>query len=295
MANRVMLPSQLDTPAFMMNFPYTVDNRAANNPLMKETEGEPYDYEKAFSQWRDLYQALTADDALVMVMPDYGQDDLQDLPFVANIGAYLPHDGTVALSNFKSRPRRGEEKVGAAFFEGLGYRIAQSPHFWEGEADLKYLHGNLYAGGCGIRTDAKTYDWMAEELGCNVIPVRMTDEKLYHFDCSFFPITGEAALASVSVFDPADVKKLEAVLDLIPVPKDCVYDGWTNGVRLNDKILVDIPRDEAGQEKADSRKRLERTIEVMGFKPVLVDLSEFRKSGADLSCLIFHFNFHNRD
>lgn len=294
MAETVDTPSELTTPAFMMNFPRTVDNEESNNPWMKATEGEPYNYELAYRQWRDVYSQLAQDDSVVYLMPDLDQE-FQDLTFVANIGAVLPHKGGIVLSSFKSKPRQGEEKVGEPFFEMLGYKTWQCPEFWEGEADLKYLRDNIYVGGHGIRSDLKAYDWMTEELDCQILPMRMTDKKLYHFDCVLFPIDGESALVSVDVLDKADVKKLEQLVDIIPVPKEYVYDSWTNSVRFKDKILTNIPRAPSGEEKKASRKELERTIELMGYEPVLIDLDEFRKSGADLSCLVFHFNYRNRD
>ncbi len=44
----------------------------------------------------------------------------------------------------------------------MGYKTAISPYKWEGEADLKYLYGNKYIGGYGIRSNIKAYEWMEE-------------------------------------------------------------------------------------------------------------------------------------
>ena len=51
----------------MMCFPFTVDNRVANNALMS-ADDRPYDLPRAFRQWMDLYRALSRE-ALVYVLP----------------------------------------------------------------------------------------------------------------------------------------------------------------------------------------------------------------------------------
>lgn len=269
-----------------MCFPFTVDNRVPNNPLM--TDRAPYDYPKAFKQWMELYRAI-AGEALVYLLPN-DATDFQDLPFVANIGAVLPHLGsTVVLANFKSEPRQGEEKIGGRFLYGLDYScVAFAPHNWEGEADMKFIRDRLYIGGYGIRTDIESYRWMADAFDMHIVPVAMMDERLYHFDCLFFPLTDYKALVATSALDEKDVRAIEKHVEIIDVPAPYIYDGWTNAIRLNRKVLVDMPR------TAESWNALEETIDRAGFEPWLIDLSEFAKSGADASCLVAHLNFNGR-
>ncbi|SRR5579885_502316 len=284
MARKVTTPSELDVPAFLMNVPFTVDNREPNNPLM--TDRTPYDYGRAHRQWMTLYRALAAA-GLVCLMPHDGSA-FQDLPFVANLGAFLPHRGHIVLSRFRSTPRQGEEIVGGRFLSSMGYRPQACPRYWEGEADLKFIREELYIGGYGIRTDPASYQWMAEAFDMTVVAVRMTDERLYHFDCLFFPLTAYKALVATAALDLADVRRIEQHLEIIDVPKRYVYDGWTNAVRLNSRILVDMPP------TRESRHALEDLIVRQGFEPAVIDLGEFAKSGADLSCLCMHLNFNGR-
>lgn len=269
-----------------MNFPFTVDNRSPNNALMKDNS--PYDYDRAFRQWLTLYEEIT-DQALVYLLP-HDNTNLQDLPYVANLGAWIPNsDNTILLANFKSRPRQPEELVGMKFFMSMGYWTLQPPYDWEGEADLKYVKGNTFISGYGIRSDLNAYHWMQDTLDMKIIPVKMTDEKLYHFDCVFFPITEEKALAATSVLSPEDVKLIEREVEIIDVPKKYIYDGWTNAVRLDKRVLVNDPPTK------ESRDVFEDLMVDLGFDPVIVNLSEFDKSGADLSCLCLHLNFEGRN
>lgn len=269
-----------------MNFPFTVDNKDPNNALMKDHS--PYDYNRAFRQWLTLYEEIT-DQALVYILP-HDNEMLQDLPYVANLGAFIPNSAnTMLLANFKSRPRQPEELVGKKFFTSMGYFIMQPPHDWEGEADLKYVRGNTFIAGHGIRSDIEAYDWMQDHLDMNIIPVHMTDKKLYHFDCVFFPITEQKALVATSVLSQRDIKAIEQEVEIIEVPKQYIYDGWTNAVRLDKRILVNDPPTK------ESRDDFEDLMVDLGFDPVIVNLSEFDKSGADLSCLCLHLNFEGRN
>ena len=97
----------------------------------------------------------------------------------------------IILSNFTSDPRKGEELVGEKYFNQMGYKTAISPHKWEGEADLKYLYGNKYIGGYGIRSDIKAYEWMEEQYGMDILKLEMVDEYLYHLDCSIFALNNK--------------------------------------------------------------------------------------------------------
>jgi N-dimethylarginine dimethylaminohydrolase len=134
-------PSQLPIPAFVMNFPFTLDTSNPNNVWMQEIEEEDLKINKgnAYRQFLDLYQ-FVAGNSLVPFITSYG--NYQDLVYVANLGIYLPHiknSNNIILSNFTSEPRQGEEKVGLPFFDLMDYQTHMCPFKWEGEADLKYL------------------------------------------------------------------------------------------------------------------------------------------------------------
>lgn len=290
-SKNVQTPSALEIPSFLMNFPFTIDNEAQNNPIMKHAK-KPYDYKKVFNQFMGLYNTI-AKESLVFLLPS--EEQLQDLPFVANIGCYIPHikPDTIIVSNFKSQPRKGEDKIGKKFFESMGYIVDRPSTYWEGEADLKYIKGNLWIGGCGIRTDIKSYRWMANKFDMDIIPIKMTDQKLYHFDCQFFPLSSDKALVATSILSPEDIKKIEKHIEVISVPKDCIYDGWTNCVKLGNKILCGKSKnfEKSDKENEESDKARSALFYKEGYKPVEINLHEFIKSGADLSCMCMHLNY----
>ena len=63
---------------------------------------------------------------------------------------------TVIISRFRSTPRIGEERIGAEFFKLMNFTMEHPPEtfegeplYFEGEADLKHIRGNLYIGAHG--------------------------------------------------------------------------------------------------------------------------------------------------
>ena len=282
---RIKTPSGLSSPVFLMNFPLTLSAAQANNILMEEIQDRSIDYSVAFAQFMKLYQYVSRH-ALVYILPSEGK--FQDQVYVANLGLYLPHADAILLANFRSTPRIGEEMVGRKFFHSMGYDVFRPPSNWEGEADLKFLRENIYLGGYGIRTDPRAHDWMRRTLGMEIVSVRMTDQRLYHFDCVCFPITGEKVLLATSVLSKEDVHKVEKVAEVVPVPPELVYKGLTNCVRIGRTVLYALS--ERDRKHLD---RIEKLFAVHGLMVETFCLSEYEKSGADLSCMMMQLTYRN--
>ena len=292
-------PSQLPIPAFVMNFPFTLDTKVPNNIWMQELEEEALKINKgvAYRQFLDLYQ-FVAGNGLVCNLPAKG--DYQDLVYVANLGIYLPHikdSNNIILSNFTSEPRQGEEEVGKSFFELMDYNVHMCPFKWEGEADLKYLYDNVYIGGYGIRSDIKAYEWMEENFDMKIIKVEMVDDYLYHLDCSIFPLTKDKTLICTELFNEDELAQLSQYTEVIDVDVEDALNGITNSVRLGNTILCasNISEMTRADENYEAEKHKIESLEKIcfneGLEPVFFNLSEYMKSGAMLSCMMMHLNY----
>ncbi|MCO5998244.1 dimethylarginine dimethylaminohydrolase family protein [Actinoallomurus rhizosphaericola] len=296
-------PTQLNRPAFLMNAPFSYATKAVNNVWMEEIEDgkrEP-DITQAMIQFLNLY-GFIASEALVYLLPTPQGRDLQDLTFTANIGVVLEHTSdrnTVVLSNFTSEPRRGETDVGRRFFESMDYNVHVPETKFEGEAELKYLYDNVYVGGYGIRSQAETYDWMAERFGMRIVKMPMTDPYLYHLDCTVFPITKEQTLVCVEMYDHPEISELERYTDIIDVPSSAALAGICNSARLNNTILngSHIQHLRAGTEEYDEEAAKNRLLEdiaaKLAFEVTYFNLTEYHKGGALLSCMVMHLNHHS--
>lgn len=239
--------------------------------------------DRAFEQWLMLYNEL-AIRSLIYVLPSDMR--FQDQAYVSNLACYLPHKpnlDVILLSNYQSPPRIGEEQVGEQFFRMMGYNVYKPPTTWEGEADLKYLYDNIYIGGYGQRSDYDSFEWMERNFDMEIVKIRLDDPKAYHLDCSVFPLTRTDTLVATRLFDSYDIRKIEKVTSIIDIPAECVYDGWTNSLKVGTSVYTGTW---AGYPTA-----FEKILDTYGFSMKHFDLSEFEKSGAALSCLVMHLSY----
>jgi N-dimethylarginine dimethylaminohydrolase len=303
--NGQLTPTSLDRPAYLLNAPFSYSTGVANNVWMEEIDpGKRVpNARRSMVQFLELYRLLTSD-ALVYVLPTPVGSSLQDLVFTANLGVvfeHLPGNPTVVLSNFTSEPRRGETEVGRRFFELLGFETHVSPHKFEGDAELKHLHDNVYVGGFGIRSERATYDWMEETFGMKVVKLRETDPYLYHLDCTVFPLTREDTLVCTEFYEPEELAELERHTNVIDVPPEAAYAGICNSVRLGNLVLnaSHMLELKPGSEEYDEELAKNRLLEDIAVKHALevnyVNLSEYHKGGALLSCMIMHLNRRSFD
>lgn len=293
-------PTQLDHPAFLMNAPFSLSTEIANNIWMEELSesARKVDASQAMSQFLQVYAGLGAA-ALVYVLPTPRTVGLQDLVYTANLGivpTHLAACSDVVISNFTSGPRRAETPVGVDFFESMGYRATVCPFRFEGEADLKNLHGNVYAGGYGIRTERAAHAWLEHNFDMRIVPLQMSDPRLYHLDCSIFPLTTEYTLVQTDGFQRHELEALSRYTQIIDVSASSARVGICNSVRcgkliFNSSCIHDL---RMGTSEYDEEKAkiddLEKIAVMHGFELVLINTSEFQKSGAMLSCMVMHLN-----
>ncbi len=295
-----MNPTSLDKPVYLMNLPFSMAADVANNVWMEEIDSDKrkVDIPRAVNQFLQLYHFMAAD-AVVYLLPTPKLSGLQDLVFTANIGIVLGHlqeKNVVVLSNFTTKVRRPETKVGDDFFELMGYQVINSPQHFEGEAELKHLYDNHYIGGYGGRSDRKAYEWMADEFDMNIIPLQETDPYLYHLDCTIFPLTKKETLVCTEMYTKAEIKAIEAVTNIIDVNVDDAFSGICNSVRLGNTIMNASnihemkPSDEYYKSELQKNRMLEDIAVKYGFEVSYFNLSEYFKSGALLSCMVMHLN-----
>jgi N-dimethylarginine dimethylaminohydrolase len=277
----------------------------ADNVWMEELDerARNVDLGKAINQFLQLYHFMAAE-SVVYLLPTPRASGLQDLVYCANMGVVLeqvPAQNAVVLSNFSVAVRTPETAVGEAFFRLMGYRIVTPPYKFEGEAELKHLHDNIFLGGYGTRSERRAYSWMAEEFGLQIIPLQETDPYLYHLDCTVFPLTREDTLVCTGMYERDEVARVEKVTNIIDVSIDDCFSGICNSVRLGNTLLNAShlhelsPRHEDYASEKQKNRALEDIAARLGFEVSFFNLSEFLKSGALLSCMVMHLNRRSYD
>ena len=289
-----------DIPTFLMNIPSSYDTSVRNNVWMEEYDDNDImvNKPKAIREMWEVYSFLT-NQGFVYLLPTPANCRLQDLVFVANNGIVLQHTSmpTFIGSNFKAHNRIGEEVIGINFFNSLGYKTIQSPFYFEGEAELKFLRDNIYIGGYGIRSDKQSYEWMESEFGMEIIKLELKDPKNYHLDCTIFPLTHESIIVAVDSFTKNELRQLEKVANIIPISNDQAHTGLTNSVRVNNYILnasdIDFlsKRSEDYKYEFDKNRRLEQIAAENAMEVCYFNLEEYLKGGGLLSCLVLHVNY----
>lgn len=303
LSSRPLNPTRLARPAFLLAFPFSLSTDVPNNQWMTDLppEKRQVNQKRAMLQFLEIYRFISSE-ALVYLLPSPGECHLQDLVYTANLGAVMEHledKNTVVMSNFTSEPRRGEEQLGMRFFEQMGYEVIIPETKFEGEAELKHLHDNVYIGGYGLRSQRETYDWMEKTFDMKIIKVEAVDPYLYHLDCAVFPITHEDTLVCTELFGKEEIAAIEEETNIIDVSVDDAYSGICNSVRLSNTIMNSshIHELKAGTQDYDWEIHKNRSIEDiaarMAFEVSYFNLSEYHKSGALLSCMVMHLNRHS--
>lgn len=290
-------PTQLQRPSFLLNAPFTYTTDEPNNVWALEDRRQP-NATRAMTQFLELYRYLSSE-GLVYVLPSPQGQQLQDLVFTANLGIvleHLPGQNVVVVSNYTSEPRRGETPVGVDYFRLMGYETHVPDSRFEGEAELKHLHDNVYIGGYGQRSERSAYEWMADKFDMKVIPIQHDDPYLYHLDCSIFPITREDTLVCTELYTRDEVAQIEQYTNIVDVSIDDCYSGLCNSVRcantiLNGSHIHELKRgtDDYNAEVQKNR-RLEDIAGSFAMEVSYFNLSEYLKGGALLSCMVMHLN-----
>ncbi|CAL99953.1 N-dimethylarginine dimethylaminohydrolase [Saccharopolyspora erythraea NRRL 2338] len=289
-------PSEFEGPAFLLNAPFSFSAEVYGDT--DDGRRRP-DSRRAMAQFLSLYRFLAAE-SLVYLLPTPRADGLRDLVFTANLGIvleHLPERDTVVLAN-SGRPRAGARAVAASFFESMGYRVVVPERAFEGEAALKHLHGNVYVGGYGSCSQRESYEWMERTLDMTVVPVAQHGPLLRRLDRALFPITREQTLVCTGVLDQDELRLLEKHTEVVDVSVAGAGAGLCGSLRLDNLILnashiheLAAGSEEYWRELAKNRE-LEDVATRLGFEIALINLSEYRRSGAQLSCMVMHLNRH---
>ena len=292
----------LNFPVLLMNLPLSLSAQIPNNAYMEDLSPSLREIylDRAIAQFLSLYKHITQY-ALVYLLPS--TPGFQDQPYVSNLGVVLPHceEDTVILSRFRSAPRVGEDRIGADFFQLMNFTVERPPEafeaepvYFEGEADLKHIQGNLYIGAHGMRTSRNALRWAAERFEMEIIPFLITNPYLYHLDCCVLRIAEQAVLMCTSVADRICIEAVEQHCEIIDVSLQDTRAGITNCLLLPGEVLCNSNIMELDKEhpkypiEKSKIDHLETICSRFGRTLRVFCMSEFYKSGALLSCLIMH-------
>lgn len=231
--------------------------------------------DRAVEQWQKLYQVIKDCAVVDLVVPAEGWPDMV---FTANAGLVLGNN--VVLSRFFHKERQGEEPYFKAWFADNGFTVYELPKDlpFEGAGDALFdREGRWLWAGYGFRSELDSHPYIAKWLDTEVVSLRLIDERFYHLDTCFCPLTGGYLLYYPPAFDSYSNRVIEMRIPpekRITVAEPDAVKFACNAVNLDQTIIMN-------QVSQDLKSRL-RAVD---FQVIETPLSEFLKAGGAAKCL----------
>lgn len=259
--------------------PTFFDVREPKNPYM----GLPIDRAKAQRQWEDLRRTLQ--DSGVKVETIDPVDELDDMVFAANqvfVGRHEQLGNFIVPSRMRYPSRHREVKFFVDWFHQRGYKVIDldlDGEYLEGHGDLLWHpdSSRIWAayGFRSTRGGVEKFAAAMQPLGFPVIPVQLVDEHCYHLDTCLCPLNDDAALIYPRAFSPESLNTVRRAWKRIhELTQDEAHQFMGNGIVANDRFIT--PR---------LTQNLEQILAQESLIPVVVDTSEFEKSGGSVFCM----------
>jgi N-dimethylarginine dimethylaminohydrolase len=255
--------------------------RDVKNPFMRGAG--PVNIEKAQAEWDDVRRAFEEAGVATEVIP--AVPDLEDMVFANNqvfVGQTREGERFIVPSHMRFPSRQREVPYFVEWFRGRGYRVVEldlTNEFLEGHGDLLWhADGSKVWAGHGFRNSRGGVERFAEamhKLEIDVIPLELVDGRFYHLDTCFAPLTAEAVVIYPGAFSREALASIRANCPRVHEVEEQEALGFVcNGVAANGRFIT--PRLDSGLIRALARESLE---------PVVVETSEFEKSGGSVCCL----------
>lgn len=231
--------------------------------------------DRAVDQWQKLHHIIKEHAIVDLVNPQRGWPDMV---FTANAGLVLGKN--VVLSRFYHKERQGEEPHFKEWFESQGFNVYELPKDlpFEGAGDaLLDREGRWLWAGYGFRSELDSHPYIAKWLDMEVVSLQLVDDRFYHLDTCFCPLTDGYLLYYPPAFDFYSNRIIEMRVPeekRIAIGEADAVNFACNAVNVDKTVIMNMASDELKQRLADA-----------GFAVVSTPLTEFLKAGGAAKCL----------
>lgn len=267
-------PPHFSRPTYLVCPPQWYDVDYVINPWMAGNLHRP-SRDRAFAQWRKLYDALHRVADVRVLHPREGSPDMT---FVGHT-AVVQH-GVAAISNFAHPQREGEAIHLRRWMQEAGFLLWETPREsnFEGEGDVLFdpAGRHLWAAH-GSRTCEHCHRHLASAWHASVTSLHLIDPRFYHLDTCFAPLHGGFLLYFPGAFDQRSLDRIHgayAPAKRIPVDESEATRFACNVINLGRKILTGTVGDSLASRLTQS-----------GFEVQQFDLSEFLRGGGSAKSL----------
>ena len=244
------------------------------NPWMAGNE-DSLRLDKAKTQWETLRDTVGEFADVITIEPD---PELPDMVFTANAG--VVYGNKAIASHFMPMERRPEEPIFKQWFRDNGFDLFELDEKvgFEGAGDcLIDRRGPWLWTGFGFRTEIEAHAEIEKYFDLEVISIRLTDERFYHIDTCFCPLTDGFLMYHPPAFD---YDSRIAIESRIPPHKRIIVDTFDagnfacNAINIDDRVILHR-----------ASEPLKARLMLAGFKVHEVELTEFLKAGGSAKCL----------
>lgn len=233
----------------------------------------------AHSQWNGFVDTLREfGDEIDFIEPAPG---LPDMTFSGDPG--MVYNDRFIPSNFRAKERSGEVEHYVKWFSDRGFTIQRMPSdvYFEGLGDVVF-HNDLAVIGHGCRTDERAIQYLKKFLpNMRIIAdLKILDDHYFHLAMALGFIDDETVLYYPAAFDQRSCDKLKSVIKYPIAVGDedanCYF--ACNNLVIGNTVLLD-----------NCTEDLRRSLAERGYVTKACDMSEFKKSGGSLRCLVLSF------
>jgi N-dimethylarginine dimethylaminohydrolase len=247
------------------------------NPWMDPAK--PVDEDLALEQWEAVKALLESKgDQIHLIEAASG---VPDMTFAGDAGfvwgnRYIP-------SNFRHPQRREEVPHYIEWFTAHDFEVVPVPEgvWFEGQGDLVF-HQHRAVVGYGMRSDYRAVEVIRRSVPEMEVVAKMeiVDDHYFHLAMALSFVDEQTAIVYPAAFTPSSLEDLKrAVRNVIPISQqDADIYFACNNLVIGDSLIVDGCTDEF-------RTALGR----FGYEVVTCPVSEFKKSGGSLRCLVLTF------
>lgn len=231
--------------------------------------------DRASEQWHKLHHTLSQLAQVELITPQQG---VPDMVFTANAGLVL--GDRVVLSRFYHKERQGEEPYFRQWFADHGFTVYElHPDLpFEGAGDALFdREGRWLWAGYGFRSELDSHPYLAKWLDTEVLSLRLMDDRFYHLDTCFCPLTDGYLLYYPPAFDGYSNRLIEMRVPAdkrIAVGEVDAINFACNAVNVENTIILNTASD-----------ALKQRLSSIGFTVIETPLTEFLKAGGAAKCL----------
>jgi len=259
--------------------PTFFDVREPKNPHM----GLAIDRVLAQHQWENVRRSLH-DSGLKVELIDPVQD-LDDMVFAANpvfVGEHPSAGKFIVPSRMRYPSRQREVAFYVEWFRRRGYRVIEldlKNEYLEGHGDLLWHpdRSRIWAGW-GFRSTrggVGKFVVAMQRLGFPVVSLELVDKHCYHLDTCLCPLNEAATLIYPEAFAPASLDAIRNGFERTHnLSREEALQFMGNGIAVNGRFIT--PR---------LTPNVSRVLAEEGLTPVVVETSEFEKSGGSVFCM----------